>query len=167
VKELCRGADSVSICLSKGLGAPLGSVLVGESEFIRLAKRARKRVGGGMRQVGVVAAMGTYALHHNVERLEEDHLRARRFAEELHKNGFRQPQEGKVDTNIVYFGLPEDSLIEKEKLQSRLLDEYGVKLSGGYSKGGELFRIVTHLDVDDECIERALNGIISLCTGKK
>ena len=105
---------------------------MGEPEFIRLAKRGRKRVGGGMRQVGVVVAMGSYALHHNVKRLEEDHLRAKRFAEELHRNGFRQPQEGNVDTNIVYFGLPEDTLIEKEKLQSKLLDEYGVKLSGGY-----------------------------------
>ena len=104
------------ICLSKGFGAPLGSVLVGEPEFIRLAKWARKRVGGGMRQVGVVAAMGSYALHHNVKRLEEDHLRAKRFAEELHRNGFRQPQEGNVDTNIVYFVLPENTLIGKEKV---------------------------------------------------
>ena len=157
----------MSICLSKGLGAPLGSVLVGEPEFIRLAKRARKRVGGGMRQVGVVAAMGHYALLHNIERLKDDHVRARLFAEELHRYGFQQPQEGKVDTNIVYFGLPENSLIEKEKLQMRLNDEYGVKLSGGYSRGGELFRIVTHLDVDDEGIERALDGIISLCTIEK
>ncbi len=69
VADLCSGADSVSICLSKGLGAPLGSVLVGEKEFIRLAKRARKRVGGGMRQVGVVASMAKFAISNNVERL--------------------------------------------------------------------------------------------------
>lgn len=162
VKDLCRGADSVSICLSKGLGAPLGSILVGESEFIRLAKRARKRVGGGMRQVGVVAAMGNYALHHNVERLEEDHHRAKRIAKELYNNGFKLAHEGNVDTNIVYFGLPENSSIQKEDLRPRLLEEYGVKITGGYSKGGELFRLVTHLGVDDEDIERAIEGIINL-----
>ena len=81
VKDLCESVDSISICLSKGLGAPLGSVLVGESDFIEVAKRARKRCGGGMRQAGVVAAMGMYAVQNNVERLAEDHVRAKKVRE--------------------------------------------------------------------------------------
>ena len=78
VKDLCENVDSVSICLSKGLGAPLGSVLVGGEDFIKLAKSARKRCGGGMRQVGVVASMGLFAVQNNVERLAEDHIRAKK-----------------------------------------------------------------------------------------
>jgi len=165
VADLCRGADSVSICLSKGLGAPLGSVLVGDVETIRLARRARKRVGGGMRQAGVVAAMGAYALEHNVRRLEEDHVRARRIAEELVRYGFRQPQGGDVDTNIVYFGLPEGCGVSKEELCGKLYECYGVKMGGGYSKGGELFRLCTHMDIDDEGVDRALEGLVQLCVG--
>jgi len=98
VADLCEGADSVSICLSKGLGAPLGSVLVGETEFIRLAKRVRKRSGGGMRQVGVVASMANYAIQNNVQRLAMDHSRATTIARALHDAGFKQPQEGNVNT---------------------------------------------------------------------
>ena len=82
VKDLCENVDSVSICLSKGLGAPLGSVLVGEGEFIEVAKRARKRCGGGMRQVGVVASMGLFAVQNNIERLADDHTRAKKVRED-------------------------------------------------------------------------------------
>jgi threonine aldolase len=162
VSDLCKGADSVSVCLSKGLGAPLGSVLVGTKEFIRLAKRARKRCGGGMRQAGVVACMGLYAVQNNVTRLQDDHVRAKRLAAELKRNGFRQPRDGLVDTNIVYFGLPEGSLVTKEEFSSRLNAEFGVKLTGGYSRGGELFRAVTHMDISDEGIDRAAEAIVTL-----
>lgn len=163
VKDLCAAADSVSICLSKGLGAPLGSVLVGDTETIRLAKRARKRLGGGMRQAGVVAAMGLYAIEHNVERLAQDHTRARRMAAELRAHGFQIPRDGKVDTNILYFSLPENSLVTKDLLGARLLAEYGVKVGGGYSRGGVLFRVCTHLDVNDEDLDRATEAIINVC----
>jgi len=163
ISQLCDSADSVSICLSKGLGAPLGSVLVGSENFIRLAKRARKRVGGGMRQVGVVASMGMYALQHNVNRLAEDHARAKQVAKELVAHGFRQPQGGNVDTNIVYFGLPETSNLNKYELCRALEDGFGVKIGGGYGKGGELFRICTHMDVDNFAVDRALEGIFQLC----
>jgi threonine aldolase len=162
VKDLCAAADTVSICLSKGLGAPLGSVLVGDTETIRLAKRARKRLGGGMRQAGVVAAMGLYAIEHNVERLAQDHTRARRMAAELKAHGFQIPRDGKVDTNIVYFSLPENSLVTKDLLGPRLLAEYGVKVGAGY-RGGMLFRVCTHLDVNDEDLDRATEAIIKLC----
>lgn len=164
MSELCQGADSVSICFSKGLGAPLGSCLVGNTDFIRLAKRARKRCGGGMRQAGVVAAMGLYAVKNNVARLADDHRRARKFADELSHHHFYLPRQGKIDTNIIYFGLPEDAVITKEEFTQRLHSEYNVKLTGGYSKGGKLFRAVTHMGITDEGIDRACEGIIKICT---
>lgn len=160
---LCAGADSVSICLSKGLGAPMGSILVGETEFIRLARRARKRLGGGMRQAGVMAAMGMHALLHHVDRLADDHARAQRLAKELQNAGFWLPRSGKVDTNVVFFALPEGCKLKKEELPPLLLEKYGVKIGGGYSSGGILFRVVTHMDVDDDGIDTAIEGITSLC----
>jgi threonine aldolase len=166
VGELCRGADSVSVCLSKGLGAPLGTVLVGETDFIRLAKRARKRCGGGMRQAGVVASMGLYAVQNNVERLKDDHDRAQRLAMELKRNGFQQPRDGAVDTNLVFFGLPDGSTIKNEEFCSRLESKYGVKIGGGYRRSGsELFRAAFHMNVSDEDTDRAIEAIVSLGTG--
>jgi threonine aldolase len=162
VKEMCKSVDSVAICFSKGLGAPLGSCLVGDTEFVRLAKRARKRCGGGMRQVGVVAAMGLYAVKNNVERLNEDHFRAKKIGKELYDNGFYLPRMGKIDTNIVYFGLPDDSTMATEEFVNALSQEYGVKVGGGYSKGGKLFRLVAHLGIDDEGADRAMEALVSL-----
>ncbi|KAL7545234.1 hypothetical protein ACHAWF_008584 [Thalassiosira exigua] len=161
--RLCAGADSVSVCLSKGLGAPMGSVLVGEEEFIRLARRARKRLGGGMRQAGVMAAMGMHALSNHVDRLAEDHARARRLGNELRSAGFWLPRDGRVDTNVVFFALPEDCDLKKEDLAPLLFEKHGVKIGGGYSSGGKLFRLVTHMDVDDWGIDAAIEGITSLC----
>eukprot|EP00986_Skeletonema_menzelii_P004075 scaffold1352_cov136-Skeletonema_menzelii.AAC.5 len=161
--SLCKGADSLTICLSKGLGAPMGSILVGETEFIRLARRARKRLGGGMRQVGVIASMGMHALTNNIDRMADDHLRAQRIASELKGAGFFLPRDGKVDTNIVFFALPENSKLTKEELPAKMLEKYGVKIAGGYSEGGRMFRLVTHMDVDDHGIDTAIEGIISLC----
>jgi threonine aldolase len=157
---LCKGADSVSICLSKGLGAPLGSVLVGEKEFIRLAKRARKRLGGGMRQAGVTAAMGMYALQNNVERLAEDHENAQTMARELKNAGFWLPRNGQVDTNVVFFGLPEKSKLTKEQLTPAMYEKFGIKISGGYSSGGKLFRLVTHMDVDAAGVDTTVSNSI-------
>lgn len=164
VAELCSQIDSVSVCFSKGLGAPVGSVLVGEKEFIRLAKRARKRCGGGMRQVGVIAAMAMFAVKNNISRLADDHARAKRIGDELRSNGFFLPRDGQIDTNIVYFGLPDNSKVPKEELCSRLDEEYGVKVTGGYSEGGRLFRLVTHLGIDDEGVDRAIEGLVNICT---
>jgi threonine aldolase len=175
LKDLCHDADTVSICLSKGLGAPLGSVLVGEKETIRLAKRARKRCGGGMRQAGVVAAMGLYAIQNNYHRLQDDHTRAKRLATTLHENGFRLMRDGKVDTNIVYFKLPDTTnmKVTKDEFCIRLYNEYGVRVTGGYTGtinhgidengGRDYFRAVTHLDVNDDDIEFAANAMSELC----
>jgi threonine aldolase len=175
--DLCRAADSVSVCLSKGLGAPLGSLAVGSSEFVRLARRARKRLGGGMRQSGVVAAMGLHALVRNAGRLADDHRRAGRLAEALRSNGFALPvRGGRVDTNIVYFALPGDDEDDdgasrdasdrrrrerRDAFASALRREHGVRVSGGYGGGGgRLFRAVTHLDVDDAGLDRAIGAIL-------
>ena len=138
--------DTVSICLSKGLGAPVGSVLVGRADLIETARRNRKMLGGGMRQAGILAAAGLYALEHNVERLAEDHRRAKRLAEGLaqHKGlSVVMP-----DTNILW--------VEAEaELGDRLtayLEENGVGITGRYGQQ----RWVTHLDVGDADIDAAL-----------
>ena len=159
---MCRHADSVAICLSKGLGAPLGSVLVGSTETIRLAKRARKRLGGGMRQAGIVAGMGLFAIQNNVQRLKDDHDRAKRLGAELCRHGFYMLRHGKVDTNIVYFGLPAGSNVPRNEFCRRLVDGYAVKVTGGYGPGGKLFRACTHLDVNDEDVDRATEAIVKL-----
>jgi threonine aldolase len=137
-------------------------VLVGTKEFIRLARRARKRLGGGTRQAGVIAAMNIYAIENNVERLADDHERAKRIAIALKDNGFYQPQNGNVRTNIVYFGLPKECRVSKEEFTRILKDEFGVLVGYGYSRGGELFRVCTHIDVDDKDVEHLIQSILTV-----
>jgi threonine aldolase len=140
------GFDSVSVCLSKGLGAPAGSVLLGSQSLIGSARRWRKALGGGMRQAGILAAAGLYALEHHVARLAEDHANATRFAEGLSKLGLRVdfPQ-----TNIFYVQIPQRHL---DGL-GRHLRERGVLVSLGART-----RLVTHLDVPRAAIYRALQA---------
>lgn len=156
--SLCADADSVSLCLSKGLGAPIGSLLVGDTEFIRLAKRARKRCGGGMRQAGVVAAMGLYALENNVERLSIDHLFAKQLATKLKCHGFQISRD--VETNIFFFSLPDGVLDPQNEYCRQLEFNHGIKITGGYSKCGKLFRVVTHLGVTIEDIEYIVQSMV-------
>jgi threonine aldolase len=135
VKELCRGFDSVSACLSKGLGAPAGTMLMGTKDFIARARRARKILGGVMRQSGILAAAGLYALEHNVERLAEDHANAERLARGI---GAEPPQ-----SNMVF-------------VQSAPgLVEHLAKHSVIVLPAARL-RLVTHLDVDAAGVERAI-----------
>ncbi len=143
-RDLCRGFDSVSVCLSKGLGAPVGTVLVGGEDFIAKAKRARKILGGAMRQAGVIAAAGLFALEHNVTRLAEDHVNAERLAKGLRESGYEV--EG-PHTNMVFVRLsPEKVPLLKENLeQEKILVLAGPRL-----------RLVTHLDVDAAGIDRAI-----------
>ncbi|MFO7768438.1 MAG: GntG family PLP-dependent aldolase [bacterium] len=145
--------DSISICLSKGLGAPAGSVLVGSREFIRMALQVRKRFGGAMRQVGVLAAAGRYALQHNIGRLAEDHARARRLAEGLDAMQGCSVDMEAVQTNIVFVDTSGTGLSETEV--SRALKARGVLIN---PMGRDTLRAVTHLDVDDEGIETALDA---------
>jgi threonine aldolase len=139
--ELARGFDTVSVCLSKGLGAPVGSVLVSSTERIAEARVWRKRYGGGMRQAGILAAAGRYALAHHVERLADDHARARRLAVALGVDP------STVDTNIVVLDVADAPAL------AGAAGEQGVLISVLSPRRA---RLVTHHDVDDEGIEQAI-----------
>ena len=142
-RALVEGFDSVSVCLSKGLGTPAGTVLVGGSEFIARAKRARKMLGGAMRQAGVLAAAGLYALEHNIERLAEDHANAERLAQGLGALGLPVQQH----TNMVFLTPPAERA-------ARLVE--ALRAQGVLVLPGARMRLVTHLDVDARGIEHAL-----------
>ena len=146
--SLSEPFDSVSLCLSKGLGAPVGSVLSGSAEFIECARRHRKLLGGGMRQAGILAACGTYALEHNIERLAEDHANAELLAEGLAAiEGVSIRQQ----TNMVFLELPADNARE---LQSSLADQ-GILISAGSPST----RLVTHLDITTQDVERIVDAV--------
>jgi len=143
VQDLCAGFDSVSSCLSKGLGAPAGTVLLGSKPFIQEAKRARKVLGGGMRQSGVIAAAGLYALEHNIERLNVDHDNAARLAKGLRELGV----EVQLNTNMV---LAKIESARAQELAAALLRSHILVLPRAP------MRLVTHLDVDAAGVDRAL-----------
>jgi threonine aldolase len=158
--EYAAPFDTVSICLSKGLGAPVGSVLVGDAETMRLAQRARKIYGGGMRQAGIIAAGGLYALRHNVERLADDHRRARRLAEGLAQVPGLQVDLAKAQTNMVFAGT-RDTGMKAADVVARL-GEHGILC---LDEGPWSVRFVTHLDLDDAGIEAALAGVAEVLCG--
>jgi threonine aldolase len=147
--------DSVSICLSKGLGAPVGSLLIGSSEFIKRARRVRKIFGGALRQAGYLAAAGIYALDHNIARLKEDHLRARTMGSLLASLPWVE-HVLPVDTNILIFRLknefPEDKFLGKLKEH----DIHALPLAP------RTIRFVTHLDFTDTMLEKTLNVLKNL-----
>ena len=147
--------DSISICLSKGLGCPVGSVLIGSREFINKAIRVRKVLGGGMRQAGYLAACGIYALNNNIERLKEDHLKAVEIEKLLTKKYFIKKVE-EVETNILIFQLKSnyDSNVFLEKMF-----DSGVKL---ISMGDNKLRIVTHKDYNNEMHLKFIETITNL-----
>jgi threonine aldolase len=151
VKEYARYADSVMFCLSKGLCAPVGSVVVGDSKFIKRARKARKMLGGGMRQAGVLAAAGIIALTKMVDRLKEDHENARFLAMKLREIGYQVNPED-VETNMVI--LRTDNLRVNASVFLKELEENGVLAS---SLSDTEIRLVTHKDVSRSQIEDALN----------
>ena len=152
VSDLTRDADSVTFCLSKGLSAPIGSVLCGSKEFIRAAHRARKVVGGGLRQVGVLAAAGLVALDTMVDRMVVDHASAKRLAEGLADMPGFLVDPDRVWTNMVYFDLAPEVTIDAPEVERRLADR-GVLL---FAVGKRRFRAVTHAWVTRDEIDRAL-----------
>ncbi len=154
VRELCAGFDSVSSCLSKGLGAPAGTVLLGGKEFLGRARRARKILGGAMRQAGVVAAAGLYALEHNVERLASHHASGARPAGGL--RALNLPVEGQ--TNMVFAAVPAEKVAA---LAEHLKQRHVLVLPGAR------MRLVTHLDVDAAGIGRALGAFGEFFRGKR
>lgn len=153
-KDYGRIFDSLSVCLSKGLGAPSGSLLLGDKAFIKMARRIRKVLGGGMRQAGYLAAAGSYALQHHVERLSEDHTHASMIATAIqHKAGFKVLP---AETNIVIFelpkGMPTIDFLERMKDNGILC----LSISPGQ------VRMVTHLDVSREMTDRVVKVIQDL-----
>lgn len=150
-RELAEPFDSLTCCLSKGLGCPVGSLVVGTKEFIARAHRLRKRLGGGMRQVGILAAAGLYALRHHRQRLIEDHRRARALAEGIAELGSFSIDLSTVQTNIVIFDvspLTGSEVVERLKAEGVLCTAFGSKV-----------RMVTHLNIDDQDIDYTLRTI--------
>jgi threonine aldolase len=147
--------DSISICLSKGLGAPVGSVLIGNTEFIKKARRVRKVFGGGMRQAGYLAAAGIYALEHNIERLQVDHLHAKQIAEALLKKEFI----GKmfpVETNIIIC-----EVINRytSKALAEALKKFNILV---IAISPTQIRLVLHLDISEEMVAETIKVIQQL-----
>ncbi len=145
LKEAARGFDSISVCLSKGLGAPVGSVLLGPKEFIERGKRWRKMLGGGMRQAGILAAAGLYALEHNVERLADDHANAARLS-----SGLAAIEGLKVatpQTNIFYVEVPLEAV---DGLREALLRERIRATVGQHT------RLVTHINISEADVDRVI-----------
>jgi threonine aldolase len=145
--ELAAGFDTASVCLSKGLGAPVGSVLVSSAERIAEARVWRKRYGAGMRQVGILAAAGRYALAHHIERLADDHARANRLGAALGADP------AAVETNIVVLDVPEAAAVAAKAREQDVLVS---------ALGPRFLRLVTHLDVDDDGIDRAIDVLTPL-----
>ncbi|QGX38319.1 low-specificity L-threonine aldolase [Permianibacter aggregans] len=146
--ELLKHFDSVSICLSKGLGAPVGSVLLGSKAYIEQAKRWRKMLGGGMRQAGILAAAGLYALEHHVKRLRDDHQRARQLFDGIKDLPWLQADEPM--TNMVFVDIKQE---QADKFQQYLAKK-GVAVTGLYR-----LRFVTHLDIRSEQIQKTIQII--------
>ena len=160
VAALAQPADSVMFCLSKGLGAPVGSLLLGTRNFIEEARRWRKLLGGGMRQAGVLAAAGLVALEETPPRLVEDHINARRLAEGVAELPGVRIEPERVMTNIVIFDVSETGL-SSEEIAQRLAREHKV-LCAGF---GPSIRMVTHYDVTRTDIEAALDALRSVIKG--
>jgi threonine aldolase len=151
--EYGQWADSVSVCLSKGLGAPVGSLVAGSKPFIDRVHRFRKMFGGGMRQVGIIAAAGIYALDHHIERLKEDHQNAKRLALGLKEIKGVSLNPDHVETNILIFDVA-DTGIAPIQIRDEIKKE-GVLI---HAVGKTQIRLVTHLDVSKEDIEMALKA---------
>jgi threonine aldolase len=154
VKDLVGPADSVMFCLSKGLVAPIGSILVGTRKFIARARHIRKMLGGGMRQVGVIAAAGIISLERMVNRLGDDHIRAKKLA-----NGLRQVKGVVVDkdspyTNMVYLNLADDVTINTKQVSEKIR-KLGLLVD---SENARRFRLVTHYWIDDTAVERTISA---------
>jgi threonine aldolase len=150
VTEISNQFDTVSVCLSKGLGAPVGSVLCGPRELIKKARRWRKVLGGGMRQAGVLAAAGIYALQNHVERLSEDHENARRLAEGLNSLSQVKVVGGSAKTNMVF--------VEIDQARSSQLREY-LAARDMLVGSAPTMRLVTHLDVASEDIDNFVDEV--------
>jgi threonine aldolase len=145
--EFCKFADTVTFCLSKGLGAPVGSMLCGSREFIAEARRVRKLLGGGMRQIGILAAAGLYALEHNIDRLADDHRHAAGLADVLSNRPWATIDPKRVETNIIYF----DTVDVTAEKMAKTLERHGIRST---ITGSHTIRWATCLEIDQEDCER-------------
>ncbi len=159
VKELTKNVDSLSFCLSKGLAAPVGSLVCGTNEYIKEARRYRKMLGGGMRQAGIIAAAGLVALEDMVERLKEDHKNARILAEGISQIPGLAIGLEKVKTNIIYFDLITDRI--SAELLLKKMAERGIKF---LSTGKNRFRMVTHYGITEEDVNITLKSLKEILT---
>jgi threonine aldolase len=160
VRELTRGCDSINVCLSKGLAAPVGSVICGSGEFIARARRTRKMLGGGMRQAGIIAAAGIVALQEMIDRLAEDHVNARRLAEGIAAIAGLATDPVRVLTNILYIDLV-DKRFSDEEFMRRLAGK-GIRLS---HTGPARFRMLTHYGIGEAEIDAALKALQEVMQG--
>ncbi|MCA9985259.1 MAG: DegT/DnrJ/EryC1/StrS family aminotransferase [Anaerolineales bacterium] len=154
--RVVQAADSATFCLSKGLSAPVGSVLCGSAEFIHRARRIRKLLGGGMRQAGVFAAAGLVALDESIDRLAEDHARAKRLALGLSDIAGIDIDPERIKTNIVYFGLEDDAPVTGQDVVNFMREEAGIWLG---LTGPRRFRAVTHYWIDDAAVDNFLGAM--------
>ena len=152
VKDLVEPADSVMFCLSKGLAAPLGSMLVGTDKFIKRARHLRKMLGGGMRQVGIVAAAGIISLEKMTKRLNDDHVRAKKLAEGLRGVKGLIVDQNSPYTNMVYLNLSEEVQTDAQQITQKMKD-FGVLVD---PENTRRFRLVTHYWIDDSAVERTV-----------
>ncbi len=159
VKDLVAGADSVTFCLSKGLCAPAGSVLVGDRDFIRRARRARKALGGGLRQAGILAAAGLIALHKMKDRLHEDHENAMLLAEGLSE--IRDLQIESQNTNFIIFSLADTAMLTPDDFARTLREEYNILMSPYGGESGQ-FRLRTHYWIDRQAINKVVTAVSDL-----
>jgi threonine aldolase len=151
-------ADTVSVCLSKGLGAPVGSLIAGPEAIVERLRRLRRMYGGGMRQAGILAAAGLYALEHHIARLKVDHDHAKRLARGLHKIDGIAIKTDEVESNIVIFELTDG---RKAGEVTHALSAKGVRVN---AVGPHSIRAVTHLDVSTDAIDRALEAFQEVLT---
>ncbi|XVE89990.1 hypothetical protein DITRI_Ditri20bG0041200 [Diplodiscus trichospermus] len=162
VHRLVQPADSVSVCLSKGLGAPVGSVIVGSKSFITKARRLRKTLGGGMRQIGFICAAAFVAVKENIAKLEGDHKKANLLAEGLNQIDGLRVNVAAVETNIIYFDVVEGSKITAEKLYKNL-EEHGVLVM---PEGPSRMRIVLHHQISSSDVQYTLSCFQQAFTGE-
>jgi len=160
--EIVTGCDTISVCFSKGLGCPMGSLLLGDADTIAQARRARKIFGGALRQAGMVAAAAVFALHHHRERLADDHAHARLLAQKIFELPGIRLNLDEVETNIVFFELESPGLTAAELVNR--LKAAGVLM---YALGPNRIRAVTHLDVTTPMIERAAQAIAAALTADR
>lgn len=158
VKEITKHVDSVNFCLSKGLRSPVGSVLCGHAAFIREARHWRKRLGGGMRQAGILAACGLVSLTKMVDRLAEDHARARRLAETINELPGVSVDLSTVQTNMVIAAFDQPAVLWQEELR-----DHGVL---ALPTAANRMRFVLHADIEDDKLDRAIDAITKIAKGK-